>query len=96
MTKKIVGKVTVEEKNEIYRLFKRRNSLKELFSVVKEDESSLYGRLLVDMDDTLLEYNQWWSSMSEKYNWESHLGAKWTINFDTCEVYLKEDDNGGR
>ena len=42
VTRKIVGQVTVEEKNEIQTLFERRNGLNELAKIVTADNTELY------------------------------------------------------
>ena len=51
-TKKIVGQVTVEEKNEIQILFERRNGLNELAKIVTADNTELYEKLVKDMGET--------------------------------------------
>ena len=42
MTRKLVGQVTPEEKNEIQSLFERRNGLNELAKVLTADNAELY------------------------------------------------------
>lgn len=85
--KKLVGKVTEEEKNVILALFERRNGLTELAKVVtKSDE--IYERLIADMGATSTKFQQWWDNMSAKYQWESTPNGHWEINFDTCEIFL--------
>lgn len=85
--KKLVGKVTEEEKNVILALFERRNGLTELAKVVtKSDE--IYERLIADMGVTSTKFQQWWDNMSAKYQWESTPNGHWEINFDTCEIFL--------
>ena len=49
VTRKIVGQVTVEEKNEIQSLFERRNGLNELAKIVTADNTELYEKLVKDM-----------------------------------------------
>ena len=88
MEKKLVGKVTVEEKNEILSLFERRNGLNELAKILTADNSDLYEKLVKDMGITGTKFQQWWDSMAQKYQWESVEGGNWEINFDTCEIYL--------
>lgn len=41
MVKKIIGQVTVEEKNEIQALFERRNGLNELAKILTADNNEL-------------------------------------------------------
>lgn len=86
--KKLVGQVTLEEKNEIQMLFERRNGLNELAKILSADNTELYEKLVRDMGETGTKFQQWWDSMSQKYNWESVDGGNWEINFETCEIFL--------
>gem|GEM_PF-150539 len=86
--KKLVGKVTVEEKNEIMSLYERRNGLNELSKVLTADNDALYEKLVKDMGETGTKFQNWWNDMSAKYQWESAEDGNWEINFDTCEIYL--------
>ncbi len=88
MIKKVVGKVTPEEKNEILQLFERRNGLNELAKIVTVDNTELYEKLVKDLGETGTKFQSWWDGMSAKYRWESIEGGNWEINFDTCEIYL--------
>lgn len=88
MVKKLVGQVTVEEKNEIQALFERRNGLDELAKIVTADNSELYEKLVKDLGETSTRFQTWWDRMSSKYQWESADGGNWEINFYTCEIYL--------
>lgn len=86
--KKLVGQVSPEEKNEIQTLFERKNGLTELAKVVTADNEALYQKLVKDMGDTGTKFQQWWDSMSAKYQWESTKNGNWEINFETNEIYL--------
>ena len=88
VTKKIVGQVTVEEKNEIQTLFERRNGLNELAKIVTADNTELYEKLVKDLGETGVKFQNWWNRMAEKYQWESSENGNWEINFDTCEITL--------
>ena len=88
VTKKIVGQVTVEEKNEIQTLFERRNGLNELAKIVTADNTELYEKLVKDMGETSSKFQSWWDTMAQKYQWESAENGNWQINFETCEIYL--------
>ena len=88
MTKKIVGQVTPEEKNEIQTLFERRNGLNELAKIVTAENTELYEKLVRDLGETGTKFQQWWDRMAEKYQWESVDGGNWEINFDTCDISL--------
>ena len=90
MTKRIIGQVTVEEKNEIQTLFERRNGLNELAKILTADNADLYEKLVKDMGETGSKFQDWWNRMAKKYQWESVEGGNWEINFDTCEILLVE------
>lgn len=90
MNKKLVGQVTPEEKNEILALFERRNGLNELAKILTADNAELYEKLVKDMGETGIKFQDWWDRMAEKYQWESVEGGNWEINFDTCEILLVE------
>lgn len=87
-TRKLVGQVTPEERNEILTLFERRNGLNELAKILTADNHELYERLVKDLGETTTKYQSWWNRMSTKYHWESSENGNWEINFDTCDVYL--------
>lgn len=86
--KKLVGKVTEEEKRDIQQLFERRNGLNELAKIVTTDNDALYEKLVKDMGETGLKFQNWWNSMSAKYQWESHEKGNWEIDFNTNDIYL--------
>ena len=88
MTKKLVGQVTPEEKDEIQRLFERRNGLNELAMILTPDKEELYEKLVKDMGETGVRFQQWWNTASQKYNWEMIENGNWEINFETCEIFL--------
>ena len=88
VTTKIIGQVTVEEKNEIQTLFERRNGLNELAKIVTADNTELYEKLVKDLGETGIKFQNWWDRMSQKYQWESADNGSWEINFDTCEIIL--------
>jgi CXXX repeat modification system protein len=86
--KEVVGKVTVEEMEEIKSLFERKNGLIELFRISDGLNENLYQKLVKDMGETSTKFQQWWDSKSEAYKWNKKEGSNWEINFNTCEVYL--------
>lgn len=88
MVKTKVGQVTPAEKDEIQALFERRNGLSELAKIVTADNEELYEKLVKDLGVTGMKFQQWWDSMSAKYQWESVEGGNWEIDFDTCDIYL--------
>lgn len=92
MTKKLIGQVTPDEKNEIQMLFERRNGLNELAKILTADNAVLYEKLVKDLGETGINFQSWWDRMGEKYSWESSEDGNWEINFDTCEIYLVTND----
>lgn len=86
--KKIISRVTEEEKNEIQALFERRNGLNELSQILTIENEALYEKLVKDLGETGAKFQDWWDRMGEKYNRESVEGGNWEINFETCEIYL--------
>ena len=86
--RKLVGKVTPEERDEIQTLFERRNGLNELAKILKSDNAELYEILVKDMGETSTKFQNWWTRMSQKYQWESRDNGNWEINFESCEVFL--------
>ena len=86
--RKIVGQVTLEERDEIQKLFERKNGLTELAKIVTADNNELYEKLIKDMGETGTKFQQWWDEKAKQYNWESHPNGNWEINFQTCEITL--------
>ena len=86
--KKLVGRVTEEEKREIQTLFERRNGLNELAKILTVDNSELYETLVKDLGETGTKFQNWWDTMYRKYQWENMEDGNWEINFETCEIYL--------
>ena len=86
--RKIVGQVTPEERNEIQKLFERKNGLNELAKIVTADNNELYEKLVKDMGETGTKFQQWWDEKAKQYGWESHPNGNWEINFQTCEITL--------
>lgn len=86
--KKLVGKVSPEEKAEIKALFERRNGLNELAKILTADNQELYEKLVKDMGETGTRFQQWWDRMAQKYNWESAPNGNWEIDFNTNEIFL--------
>lgn len=92
MSKRIIGSVTEQEKNEIQSLFERRNGLNELAMILTAENDALYEKLVKDMGETSTKFQNWWDTMSQKYQWERVENGNWEINFDTCEIYLVEGE----
>ena len=86
--KRVIGQVTLEEKNEIQTLFERRNGLNELAMILTAENDALYEKLVKDLGETGMKFQNWWDRMAAKYQWESVEGCNWEINFETCEIML--------
>lgn len=88
MEKKVIGQVTVEEKEQILKLYERRNGLNELAKILTTENEVLYEKLVKDMGETTSKFQQWWKDMAHKYQWESSENGNWEINFETCQITL--------
>ena len=53
--KKLVGQVTLEEKNTIQALFERRNGLNELAKILTADNVELYEKLVKEIEKRIKE-----------------------------------------
>lgn len=87
-SKKVIGQVTTEERDEIQTLFERRNGLNELAHILTVENETLYEKLVKDLGETGAKFQDWWNRMGEKYNWESAEDGNWEIDFETCNIYL--------
>lgn len=88
---KVVGRVTEKERDEILRLFERKNGLAELAKILTPENNELYERLVSDIGKNQVEFQRWWDRMGVEYGWESIPNGSWTINFDTCEISLIDE-----
>ena len=95
VTRKTVGKVTPEERDEIQTIFEHRNGLNELAKILTADHTELYEKLVIDLGETSLKFQDWWNRMAMKYQWESVENSSWEIRFDTCEILLVESKESG-
>lgn len=86
--RKIVGKVTQEEGKQIQKLFEHKNGLLELAKILDGSNTDLYNKLVEDLGKTNILFQDWWSKMSEKYQWESQVDGNWEIDFDNNDIYL--------
>lgn len=86
--KKEIATVTEQERDEILSLYERQNGLNELSKILSADNTELYERLVKDLGETSTKANEWWSAMSDKYQWESAENAHWEIDFNDCSIYL--------
>jgi len=89
--KKKIGKVTIDEMNEIKYLYERKNGLIELFRSIELDRKegdTLYDRIVNDMAEMNSKFQEWWNEKGKKYNWENVKGGRWEIDFQSCEIFL--------
>lgn len=86
--RKVIGKVTEEEKREIQQLFERQNGLNELAKILTTDNDALYEKLVKDLGETGTKFQSWWDRMAEIYQWERAEDAHWEIDFVTNEINL--------
>ena len=86
--KKLVGQVTIDEKKEIQFLFERRNGLNELAKILTVENDALYEKLVNDLGETNSKYQQWWSDMAAKDQWERFDNGNWEIDCQDCKIYL--------
>ena len=86
--KKEVGFITPEERNQIQKLFERRNGLNELAKILNANDDELYQKLVKDMGETSTKFQNWWNEMGTKYNWEAADNGNWEIDFNDCKIYL--------
>ena len=86
--KKLIGKVTPTERDEIRSMFERKNGLTELFKIIDPSNEALYNKVIVDMGATSSRFQKWWNDKSMQYNWESREDGTWEIDFESCEIFL--------
>lgn len=87
---KYVWKLSEEEVSEIRKLFEKKVALENLVKIIDPENQKLYAKVTEDYTTLLSQYQGWWGTMSQKYNWERSEKGGWTVNFETCEVFLME------
>lgn len=85
--RKFVGKVSLDERDEILHLYKKKCTLEELL-LVDELNGPLSEKVRHDLSDVENLYQMWWDSTAQKYNWEKASGKTWTVDFESCDVFL--------
>lgn len=94
MNKEIVGSVTEQEKEEIKKLYERKNALKEIIPslnsgiVTNEQKDELYEKVVQDIVKTNTAFQKWWDEKAKQYNWKSVENGIWNIDFETNEIFL--------
>lgn len=92
---RIVGRVTPAERDEMQALYERKNGLVELVAALRENGNmpagdAFYEKLVTDMGRTTTRFQAWWKEKGKLYGWEACPNGHWTIDFDTCQIYLNE------
>jgi len=85
---KKVGTVEFEEAEAMYKIFMRKKALEELEIISDQLTEELKSKLKKEIESTTLRFNDWWSKMSLKYNFENQDMCQWEIDFDTYEIFL--------
>lgn len=84
--KKVVGKVTDDEKTAIMKINSHKNSLEELLRILSPDDD-IYEKAKTDFNNTILKYQDWWNNSYAKYHWEKGTND-WSIIFETNEIII--------
>ena len=94
--RRLVGKVTPQERDEILALYERKNGLNELIrSMAEADDEALknsyfYEKVIADMGKTITSFQQWWVRREKQYQWENISGYEWEIDFESCQIFLQK------
>lgn len=84
-----VGIVTEKEKDEIEELYDKKIAIEKLLSLATSNNNNdLYNKAIEDYTKVNKKFDKWWSDMGSKYEWQGDENGQWSINFDTCEVFL--------
>ncbi len=90
--RKKIGTITEAERDEIQHLNYRRQTLATLFRSMAEAEapcnSRLFEQLISEIAETQMRYDMWFKDKAKHYNWESESSMSWSIDFETCDVFL--------
>jgi CXXX repeat modification system protein len=90
-----VGSVTPEERDEIRELYRRKLGLSCLVSTLARMDGEtlkstpLYERVVRDMGETTIRFDDWWKQMAAKYRWRTERpDQSWHVDFATCDILL--------
>ena len=83
MDKKIIWDLSEEEFKEIEDLFERKLALENLRKIIDYDDEKIYDKFIKDYGKAIRLFEQWWSTMSKKHNWQ---GENWYVDFETKQV----------
>jgi len=81
-----VGKVTVEERDEIRNIYEKINALRNLQLIVEEE--NLYKKVEKDLQNVEKEFDEWWGEKARKYQWKSKDDASWIIDFSSNDIFI--------
>ncbi|RDY33232.1 CXXX repeat peptide modification system protein [Lachnotalea glycerini] len=91
---KILVNLERDEEQNIEKIFGRLNSLNNLSltfaanNKLFDEKSVLYDKVLTDIQETQKKYDTWWKEIVEKYNLESYVLNKLSVNFRTQNLEL--------
>ena len=85
--RKVVWKLSDEEKSEIQDLYERKIALENLVKIINPDNKKLYDKLIVDYGRVCHEFQNWWNVMSTAHQWD---GVNWSVDFDESEILASE------
>ena len=88
MENKIVHNLSDEESKKIEELYEKKLAFENLIKIVDGENEKIYNKLISDYGNLLKEYNMWWDSMRQKYEWE---GSNWRVDFDNKTIVLVEN-----
>lgn len=88
MENKIVHNLSDEESKKIEELYEKKLAFENLIKIVDGENEKIYNKLISDYGNLLKEYNIWWDSMRQKYEWE---GSNWRVDFDNKTIVLVEN-----
>ena len=97
--KQRAGRVLPIERDEVQRLHERRAGLNELILSLQETpllaNPLFYDKVVTDLGRTVREIEAWWEEKAAKYAWGRDLGGLWSIDFNTCDIFLSPSPKAG-
>ena len=87
-----VGRVMPVERDVVLRLHERRAGLNELVLSLQESpllaNPAFYDKVVADLGQAVRGIADWWSEKAAKYGWKPVPGQHWSIDFETCDIFL--------
>lgn len=94
--KKLLGKVTNEEKEQVMAISRRRSALHELFATLGNEAATpndaLYERIVADIGETNQKLKDWWSATAKAHDWSFSEKDIWQVEYESNELYLISED----